>query len=178
MAITRVLDLGCGVGETPTKLAFPHHWKITGADVRVADLARAHATYPFRHYVGANGELLPFASATFDYVVANVALPYMRIALALAEIRRVLKPAPAGLLWASLHPWAFTISELRRARKHPFALVFRASVLARGAMFHITGRNAAECFQTERGMRLALARAGFSDVRFDHDAKRWFVQAR
>ncbi len=86
----RVLDLGCGVGLTPQKLSFPVGWQIIGLDVNYAAV---------------------------DRVIANVALPYMDIAKALAETHRVL--TSGGTLLASLHPFTFTLAELRKALPTP-----------------------------------------------------------
>jgi len=46
-----------------------------------------------------------------------------------------------------------------------------------GIVFHVTGRNFGEAFQTERGIRIALQRANFAGVSFRHDSRRWFVEA-
>lgn len=160
----KVLDLGCGAGLTPTKLNLPDEWQFVGTDINHSALAQAARQFPGRTFVRAKGERLPFADAQFDRVIVNVALPYMNIPAALAEIRRVLRPN--GKLWASLHPLRFTLSELRNAFPSPAAAVFRFSVLINGFVFHLAGRSLGESFQTARGITIALKRAGFTPPPF------------
>jgi len=171
----KVLDLGCGAGLTPEKLSLPTSWEFIGLDDNYAAVCKAHLNFPHRAFVCAAGEALPFPAASFGRVIANVALPYMDIAKALAETNRVL--VPGGTLLASLHPSAFTVAEFRRALPQPKPALYRLIVLANGIVFHVAGRNFGEAFQTERGIRIALRRADFADVSFQHDSKRWFVEA-
>jgi len=171
----RVLDLGCGDGQTPQKLGLPLTWQFIGLDAKYASVSEAHVNCPQRPFVCARGERLPFAEASFDRVVSNVALPYMDIAKTLSESYRIL--APGGTLFASLHPVSFTFAEFRGTFLNPKAFLYRIWVLANGVAFHITGRNFGEAFQTERGVRIALERANFSDISFRQDAKRWMVEA-
>jgi SAM-dependent methyltransferase len=170
----RVLDLGCGVGLTPSKLVLPSEWSIVGVDINAGLVRQAARSFPHRLFVVGNGCRLPFASGIFDRVIANVALPYMNIPKALSEIRRVLKPD--GRLWASLHPANFTLLELRRAFPRPLPTIRGCAVLMNGAVFHMSGYSLGESFQTKRGIRLALMREGFLSPRFHNDAKRWIVE--
>ena len=172
----KVLDLGCGDGLTPQKLNFLADGQIIGVDINYAALAKAEANFPQRTFLCSAGEELPFRDCSFDRVICNVALPYMQIAKALQEVYRVL--VPGGTLFASLHPLSFTLSELRAVYlRNPKAALYRCWVLANGIVFHLSGRNFGEAFQTERGIRIALRRADFSDVSLGHDSKRWFVEA-
>jgi ubiquinone/menaquinone biosynthesis C-methylase UbiE len=171
----RVLDLGCGEGLTPGKLSLPASWQIIGVDRERSRVSKAHHRFPDRVFVCSVGERLPFADEIFDRVISNVALPYMRIPKALAEIYRVL--APGGTLLASLHPVSFTLSELRSVQPKLKPAFGRVLVLANGIVFHVAGRNFGEAFQTERGITIALKRARFENFTFRHDSKRWFVEA-
>lgn len=175
VSVMRVLDLGCGQGRTPDKLGLPPSSQVIGVDVKHPALLQAHADFPQRAFVCAAGEKLPFPAASFDRVVSNVALPYMDIAKALAEIYRVL--APGGTVLASLHPVSMTLAELRSSLPNPKASLRRLSVLTNGIVFHLAGYNLGESFQTERGIRIALRRANFAGISFRHDSKRWFVEA-
>jgi ubiquinone/menaquinone biosynthesis C-methylase UbiE len=170
----KVLDLGCGAGLTPSKLSLPAEWNIIGADIDGRAVALAARQFANRAFLLAAGERLPFANGVFDRVVINVALPYMNIPRALSEIHRVL--VPNGKLWASLHPLGFTLKELSHAFPRPVPTAFRCCVLANGIVFHVTGRSLGESFQTRRGIRVALKRAGFTPPEFTHDEKRWIVQ--
>lgn len=172
----RVLDLGCGQGHTAKKLGLPSDYEFVGIDLNPQWLQLARAQYPGRMFVHGVGESLPFSDNSFARVIANVSLPYMDIPRVLREIRRVL--VPAGELWASLHPWSFTIQELRRAFPRPAASIYRCGVILNGVAFHVWGTAFGESFQTVRGMRLSLQQAGFYAIRFGRDEKRWFVEAR
>jgi hypothetical protein len=88
----------------------------------------------------------------------------------LSEIYRVL--VPQGRLWLSLHPASYTVFMLRRAFPRFKPSVFQLYAFCNGAWFHCTGttlrfiNGRTEAFQTERGMRIALQRAGFGDLTF------------
>ncbi len=164
----RVLDLGCGSGKTPSKLGLPDEWDFIGCDINAELLKAARRSYPSRQFHLARGESLPYAASSFDRVIANVSLPYMRIHDTIREIHRVLRPQ--GTLWISYHPPSATLSEMRSG------FVGRIPVFLRGMLFHMTGRSFGESFQTRRGLRLALRH--FENVEFSRDAKRWIVTAQ
>jgi len=167
----RVLDLGCGSGRNLSAWGVTPSDQVTGIDVDHDCLATAKARFPNRTYLRGSGECLPFEDESFDRVVSSVALPYMRIQKALPEIRRVL--VQGGGLSISLHPPSFTIDELlHNAFPKPVPTLFRLYVMANGLLFHCTGKTVGllngrtESFQTERGMRVALHRAGFVSLSF------------
>ena len=167
----RILDLGCGSGRDLALWGVTASDVITGVDLDKGRLAVARGRFPNRTYLHAAGEHLPFENGAFDRVVSSLALPYMNIPLALAEIYRVL--VPGGGLSLSLHLPSFTVAELiHNAFPKPIPMLFRVYVMANGAFFHCTGRTVgflkgrSESFQTERGMRIALTRTGFGDLSF------------
>src|SRR5580765_4167056 len=108
----RILDLGCGSGRELSSWGAAPEDSIIGIDLNRARLAAARTRFPDRTFLQACGEALPFRDATFDRVISSVALPYMDIPQALAEIHRVL--VPGGTLMLSLHLPRFTVSELFR----------------------------------------------------------------
>jgi SAM-dependent methyltransferase len=152
---------------------------IVGVDVSFEALQKAQI--PNALWVCAKGEQLPFGDGCFDCVVSAVALPYMDIPRALQEMRRVL--APSGALWTSLHSFRMASRHwLHSLRTLDLGdVVFRAYVLLNGLAFYLSGRvfrfplNPALCesFQTRRGMRLALRRAGF----LEEEIVKFFVAA-
>lgn len=167
-------------------------WGVTASDEVIRldidedALAVAKKRFPTCSLLCASGESLPFPDETYDRVISSVALPYMRIERALPEIYRIL--VPDGTLTISLHPPSFTLGELRHhAIPRPKATLFRCYVLANGAWFHCSGRTMrlmkkSESFQTERGMKIALKRAGFSYFSFSRPhgpkGKMFVVEAR
>jgi ubiquinone/menaquinone biosynthesis C-methylase UbiE len=170
----RVLDLGCGSGRDLASWGVSASDKVTGLDIDNRRLALAKARFSNRTYLQCVGECLPFENESFDRVISAVALPYMNIQKALAEIHRIL--VPGGGLSLSLHLPIFTLNELvHRAMPKPIPTLFRLYVMTNGAWFHCTGRTVGflrgrtESFQTERGMRLALKHAGFANPSFSRD---------
>ena len=167
----RILDLGCGQGQSLANWGVTEWDEVTGIDINDSRLQAARLRFPGRTYVHGSGEKLPFEDQRFERVISAVALPYMNIPQALAEVHRVL--VPGGQLSLSLHPFSFTWSELwNNAFPLPVPTIFRLYVIANGLGFHLTGRtlgfvnNRVESFQTERGIRIALYRAGFGAATF------------
>ncbi len=167
----RILDLGCGSGLDLASWGVTAMDEVAGVDIDDERLATARQRFPNRTYVHGAGEKIPFDDERFDRVISAVALPYMNIQKALAEIRRVL--VPGGSLSLSLHSPSFTMSELREhALPRPLPTIFRLYVMANGVWFHFSGKTLrfvnrrTESFQTERGMRIALNHAGFVDPSF------------
>jgi NADH dehydrogenase [ubiquinone] 1 alpha subcomplex assembly factor 5 len=103
---TRALDVG-GRGVVAPLL------RARGIDVVSCDLSPAMAALNGRPAVAADEELLPFARANFDLVVASLSLHWVNdLPGALIQLRHAL--GPGGLLLASL-PALGTLGELRRA---------------------------------------------------------------
>lgn len=91
----RVLDLGCGAGETSVYFA------LQGAQVDALDISPEMVAVAQRlaerhqvklHLHTGVAEKLPFASESFDLVFGNGVLHHVDLIPALQEIRRVLKP--------------------------------------------------------------------------------------
>ena len=171
----RVLDIGCGAGQTLIASHLPAGTLGVGIDVEHEALRLGRELGPALHFLRARGESLPFADAVFDLVVCRVALPYMHIGRAVTEMARVL--APGGDAWLTMHPWRMTARELLAAITswRPKLAAHRMYVLASSTLLHVTGRQLAwpfggggyESFQTVGGIRRALQAAGFESVHID-----------
>jgi len=180
----KILDLGCGTGDSWRGSGLQLDGRcVVGIDIRPERVRAANGKYNSRgwHYLCARGEEIPLADRSIDGVFCEVALPYMHIPHALAEIYRVL--VPGGWLRATLHVPEFTYRELLKALPKPKASSFRVFVLLNGVVFHFTGNvislgRVAESCQTENGMRIALLRAGFQDITFRREGLRFFSEAR
>lgn len=176
-----VLDIGCGAGQTLIASALPPGVTAWGVDPDARALALGRGLTDRVNFASASGEYLPFADGTFDMVFSRVALPYMNIPAALAEISRVLRPG--GHLWLSLHPPAFafrTMSQAIRAGSlrgtvfPVYTLVNAVSLrVANRQLLWPFGRRRYESVQTASGMKHALERARFKDVRIQRG--RFFV---
>jgi len=97
----RLLDIGCGAARNAVPLS-RLGWQVFGTDLSVPMLGaaerRALEEPPENrpHFVLAPMETLPFASATFDFIVAhgiwNLARSGAEFRAAVAEARRVARP--------------------------------------------------------------------------------------
>jgi ubiquinone/menaquinone biosynthesis C-methylase UbiE len=180
----RILDLGCGTGDSwQTSDSDVKDWLLIGMDVQLERIREADAKYGSWgwHYIGGRGEQIPLHDGSVDGVISRGALPYMSIPQVLGELHRVL--VPGGWLRFSLHPFGFTWSELKKSISRPRASLFRSLVILNGLYFHLTGKvmelgRFRESCQSERGMRLALLKAGFTNVTFRHSGPWFLVEAR
>ncbi|MEP7351662.1 MAG: class I SAM-dependent methyltransferase [Acidobacteriota bacterium] len=176
-----ILDIGCGAGQTLLACAQADR-KSFGVDYDFEALQLAHSLRVPGCFSRASGEQLPFRSASFDFVYSRVALPYMKIPVALAEIARVLQPG--GQVWFTLHP--LTMLSWADALSRPRKTVFEAYRLVNTAALHFGAsqiryplrRSRTESYQTERGMRQALRNSGFEDVKIRRTAVHFVVTAR
>jgi ubiquinone/menaquinone biosynthesis C-methylase UbiE len=175
-----VLDIGCGAGQT--LMAIGNHQRRVGVDIDIDALRFGlSATMTSGIQVAAaKGECLPFPDGTFDFVYSRVALPYMDIPAALAEMRRVLRPR--GRLWLTLHTIDIPAAQFRRGNLK--GRIYAVYTVLNGLWFHVSGRTfhflrgLCESIQTERGMRIALSRAGFSTIEFRRTTHHFAVTAQ
>lgn len=168
----RVLDVGCGAGQTLLALNLPPTVEAWGVDIDSSAIALGQRLAPQLRLLCAAGEQLPLEIYDVDFVYSRVALPYMDIEMALSEMARVLRPG--GTLWLVLHPARMTLKELTRAMRQRklVDIMGRCYVLACGGWFWLTGRtfrapwgaHRTESWQSVRGMQRALARAGFGAI--------------
>ena len=175
----RILDVGCGAGQTLIGSKLPEHVLAIGIDVDSSALALGKQLTNAIHFVRGRGEALPFASESFDLVICRVALPYMHISRALSEISRV--TAAGGDVWLVLHPFSMTAKEFGANLAH-FQLkasLYRLWVLMNGLALNMLGKqwhwpgntNRYETWQTSAGITGSLRAAGFDNVqisRGDH----------
>jgi len=164
-----VLDVGCGAGQTliagyPDRISF-------GLDVDLSAMKLGRSLTEKVRFTQGRAEALPYGGSQFDLLIARVCLPYTNIEAALKEIRRVLKPR--GMLWATLHPFSIPWEQARKANYK--GRIFFCYIVLNSALFHLTQRQFPfrgryESFQTDFGMRRALARAGFGDVQISRGA--------
>jgi hypothetical protein len=127
---------------------------------------------PEAHFARAPAENLPFPDGMFDAVISGVAIPLMDIPRVFLEAARV--STDSAQFEFTYHPlqlvWRYFVRSVIRG--HPKAAIFYAYALVNGVFFFATGRvfpffynGRFESFQTVRGLRIALNRAGFVIVR-------------
>jgi ubiquinone/menaquinone biosynthesis C-methylase UbiE len=172
----RILDVGCGMGQTLIAAKLPDGVEAYGVDCdKEAVDAGRHLAPPNIKLQCGSGENLPFENEYFDLVFSRVALPYMNINKALREMARVLKPG--GDLWLTLHPASMFFSRVKHSARagNLKDLVFCGFVLLNGSLFNTVGsqfsfRGRQETFQTAGGIARAMKRAGFSSFPVRSDA--------
>ena len=120
-----LLDYGCyDGGMLPRYLALGPR-SVTGIDISETGIALARARYGrLGHFHVGDAHALPFAEASFDLVVGRAILHHLDWAVAIEEVRRVLRPGgqaifieplgdnPAARLLRRLTPQARTRDEL------------------------------------------------------------------
>ncbi len=158
-----MLDIGCGAGQTLIA-AYPHQLTF-GIDVDLSALRLGRTLTKNVGFACSKAEALPFRPGEFDLVVARVSLAYTDLRRSLTEIRRVLKPG--GLLWMTLHPFAIPWTQAKGSNWK--GKIFFTYILVNSLLFHLAQRQFSffgknESFQTERGIRRALQRYGFTNV--------------
>jgi ubiquinone/menaquinone biosynthesis C-methylase UbiE len=93
-----LLEVGCGSGRILSSIrARDTSLRLTGIDLSAEQVQLAQRSHPGIDFVCGNGESLPFADASFDYVIFFDFLEHIeRPRASLAEMHRVL--APGGVL--------------------------------------------------------------------------------
>lgn len=183
-AATRILDIGCGMGQTLKALRLDPSIEAWGLDrdVEAIEAGREDADSNI-HLVVGSGEHLPFPDENFDLVFSRVALPYMDIPITLAEIFRVLRPG--GRLWAALHPPRMLASRMREdilgARGRDLA--FCSFVALNSTMLRVFGRQYrirghCETVQTRAGFHKLLRAAGLEPLPGGLRSDQLIVEAR
>ena len=170
----RILDIGCGMGQTLIAANFPPEVMAYGIDHDATAIeAGLRIAPPNVHLAIGVGEKIPFPDLFFDLAVCRVALPYMHIATALSEIYRVL--APGGETWLLLHSKRMyrrrAIKSLKEGNLKDLlncGFIWLNSLLVNATGKQLTIKNLTETFQTEPGIRRALTRSGFESVKIDN----------
>jgi SAM-dependent methyltransferase len=169
----RVLDIGCGAGQT--LLAAYGDRPTFGVDVDHDALRLGTAMAGSVRFVRAAAEALPWRDGQFDLVVARVSLPYTDLRRSLAEARRVLRDG--GMLWMTLHGFSTVWRQAKRGRSVKGWAYF-VYVVANTFLFSLAHRQIRllgrmESFQNEGSIRAALRAAGFHEI--DVRRERHFV---
>lgn len=173
----RILDVGCGAGQTLIGSNLSQNVFAAGLDPDYSALAMGKQLSPAIHFVSGRGESLPFKDNFFDLVICRVSLPYMHISNAVSEMARV--TAAGGDIWLVLHPFTMTANEFGTSlgRLQLKASLYRLWVMMNGLAFNTVGRqwhwpgnpNRYESWQTSDGMKRALRAAGFDEIRISRD---------
>jgi SAM-dependent methyltransferase len=173
----RILDIGCGMGQSLMALQLSTSVEAWGVDRDVAALTAGSRIVPRNvHLLAGAGEHLPFPDQSFDLVFSRVALPYMDISKVIAEAARVL--LPGGEFWAMLHPPGMLLQrigqDIRSGRVKDLILcgyIGLNSLLLHMIRRQFRIRGSCETVQTHSGMQRMLTAVGlrpFSVSRAPH----------
>jgi SAM-dependent methyltransferase len=159
-ASKRVLDIGCGAGQTLIG-AYPDRTSF-GLDIDFDALRLGRSLTDRVCFVRGRAEALPFGAEHFDMVVARVSLAYTNLSVSLKEIRRVLRKD--GRLWMTLHPFSIPWRQAKAGNYKGW--IYFGYIVVNSLFFHLGQRQFPflgryESFQTTRGVSRALRQAGF-----------------
>ncbi|MEO8657017.1 MAG: class I SAM-dependent methyltransferase [Bryobacteraceae bacterium] len=190
----KVLDIGCGAGQT-LMAACPYQvtgeggqclpcsrescptWGY-GVDIDEDAVALGRAWSRRLVLIQGNAARLPYGDDEFDMVISRVALIFVDMQEAVAEMRRVLRPG--GKIWLGLHPFSMVFSQVpSRSWKGLFYLTY---VAINGLFFTLTLGTFSlfhrrEYWQTGSAMRRILSKAGFRNINVQRGPKRLIVSA-
>ena len=159
----RVLDIGCGAGQTliaayPDRISF-------GLDIDLDALKLGRSLTDRVCFVCSKAESLPLPNGQFDMVIARGSLSFVDTTSSLKEIHRVLRRN--GELWMALEPFSEAWSQAMMYNNKGW--IFFACIVLNSVLFHLTqkqfpllGRYGS--FQTERGISQALIKNGFEGI--------------
>ena len=164
--VKRVLDIGCGAAQE--LLPFLERTKAFCVGIDIADSLGEVTKTVFKlnddaQKVGfsrANGASLPFADASFDVVLCQIAIPYMNNRQTIAEVARVLRPG--GVFLLKIHAPAFYFGMLPERFKtlNPKQIAYPLICLAGSVWHSLTGKQlekgfwrGKEIFQTRRFLK-------------------------
>jgi SAM-dependent methyltransferase len=117
-AEARVLDVGCGAGQTLRLLGRSQPAERIGLDIDLEALAfgcrLAESHGESIRFVRGSAYRIPFRDDRFSHVICRIALNYVHQRRALREMVRVLRPG--GFLYCSLEGLGFDLQFLSQAR--------------------------------------------------------------
>lgn len=167
---TRLLDIGCGEGNSLLRHGTEDYELVVGVDIRFESILKAKMIFPDCHFVVARAKSLPFADGSFDRAISDVAVPYTDIPEALKDVSRVL--ASGGAATLQLHSLRFAASDLWRRAKvlSVNSLAGGVWTVINGFAFQFTGRcykmpasrSGWDSWQSMSAMKAALRKAGFA----------------
>jgi len=137
--VRRILDVGCGGGQTLAGLKLSPQVLAIGVDRDFEALKLGKELAPGVQFVCAKGESLPFRDQSFDFVISRLALPYMNVPAALREMARVM--TLDGKSWIVLNTTNVVCENIGKTirERNPRACLFELYALLNGVLFHVTG---------------------------------------
>jgi SAM-dependent methyltransferase len=164
----RILDIGCGMGQTLVALNLREDIETFGVDCDRRAIQAGKGIVPKNiSLLCAAAENLPFPDEYFDFIFSRVTLPYTNLQRVLREISRTLKPG--GDTWLALQSFSILRRRFLQALMHmnireiascSYVLLNGLLLALFGLQLSLLGRN--ETYQTISGMTSALNRVGLT----------------
>lgn len=193
----RVLDIGCGAGQTliaacPYRLPGEGGGCVTcarkddiclgwahGIDIDKNAIRMGKAWSRILQLKNASAEDLPYEERYFDVVISRVALVYVDMRTALREIRGVLRPGRR--IWFTLYPFSMVTQQVPRRNWRGF--IYLMYVGLNGLLFNLTLRTLPffgdrEYWQSCSAMKRILSNYGFEDIQTERKRYALIVSAR
>ncbi|MEK4222013.1 MULTISPECIES: class I SAM-dependent methyltransferase [Bacillus] len=118
---SKILDVGCGTGQTAAFLSKSFRCSVTALDNHPTMIQKAKQRFSDErlpvHAIQGNVESLPFSDASFDFVLSESVTAFTNIADSLKEYCRVLKPGGVLLMIEMTAEKPFQPLELKDMKK-------------------------------------------------------------
>jgi ubiquinone/menaquinone biosynthesis C-methylase UbiE len=191
----KVLDIGCGAGQTliaacPYRVPGEGGLCVTcsrsdcstwgyGIDVDEEALELGHRWTRQMALKSGSAMEMPYGDDEFDVVISRVALVWTNLPKSVSEMRRVLRPG--GRIWLTMHQFSMVTGQIRG--RNWKGLLHLAYVALNGVLFHLTLRTVPlfgryESWQTSSSITRLLQREGFSDIQVNCTDRHMLVTAR
>lgn len=170
----KVLDVGCGIGQTLIAPEFADCAERHGIDIDADAISAGRLQFPDLTLSVASAEDTHYADVYLDLVFSRVTIPHTKMPYALQELHRVLKPG--GKVWLTLLSFHTERPQLMSTFRHVRfrSVLDRTCVLLNSTLLQIAGRCAVrpcngtyEALQFPSGFRRLLIKSGFTDFCVD-----------
>ncbi|MDE5413676.1 class I SAM-dependent methyltransferase [Alkalihalobacterium chitinilyticum] len=118
---SRVLDIGCGTGQTSAYFYKQFRCHVTACDIHHLMVEKANERFkqlelPIQAII-ANAESLPFPDQYFDFIISESVTAFTDIEQSLKEFRRVLKKGGKLLAIEMTHDGTLSTKDLKKVKE-------------------------------------------------------------
>jgi SAM-dependent methyltransferase len=173
----RILDIGCGAGQTLRRLDLPPGCLVVGVDNKLQGLAYGSLFFSLESspvvLCGASAYDLPLIDKSFDVIICRGPINYCHQSRMLKEAVRVLRPG--GWMFCRTERVWWDLNVLSRQVKSPLLELFNLRNLWWGLVHEVTGYQiepggivrGSRAFCSERRLRRILEPLGCQILRYE-----------